>query len=155
MSARRFWHDFRNLFLKKIKRKLYIASGSPPPPPHGHFHYYIPHVYKPLVYFVTVKIKRFFGRFTSEKFSFRRHVWNLSDPLATEKRKQITTTWLNQTNFDVLLTVHLSIFILVINQLDARHGTATYRCDGTRGCIIQFWPPDDENMVLETCRGMK
>jgi hypothetical protein len=24
------------------------------------------------------------------------------------------------------------------------HGTATYRCDDTRGCIAQFWPPDDE-----------
>jgi len=35
------------------------------------------------------------------------------------------------------------------------HGTATYRYDDTRGCIIQFWPPDDEHMVLETCRGMK
>ena len=35
------------------------------------------------------------------------------------------------------------------------HGTATYRCDDTRDCIIQFWPPDDEHMVLETCRGMK
>jgi len=95
------------------------------------------------------------------------------------------------TYFDVLLTVHLSIFILVINQLDGQnlfyntfisclyifratcahrqevkivlyslwyhhtcrwssrarydhlqvnpvHGTATYRCDDTRGCIIQF-----------------
>jgi hypothetical protein len=76
--------------------------------------------------------------------------------------------------FYVLLTVHLSIFILLINQLDAQnlfynkfisclyvlivrrsklyytvsgtitpiggrtvHGTATYRCDGTRNCIIQ------------------
>ena len=26
------------------------------------------------------------------------------------------------------------------------HGTATYRCDDTRGCIVQFWPPDDEYM---------
>ena len=26
------------------------------------------------------------------------------------------------------------------------YGTATYRCDDTRGCIIQFWPPDDEHM---------
>ena len=25
-------------------------------------------------------------------------------------------------------------------------GTATYRCDGTRDCIIQFCPPDDEHM---------
>ena len=24
--------------------------------------------------------------------------------------------------------------------------TATYRCDDTRGCIIQFCPPDDEHM---------
>jgi len=101
-------------------------------------------------------------------------------------------------NFDVLLSVHLSIFSLVINQLDAQnfcftislfhastcfehhvliirrskfyytasgiitpisgrpvHRTTTYRCDDTRGCIIQFWPPDVKQMVLETCRGMK
>ena len=24
--------------------------------------------------------------------------------------------------------------------------TATYRCDDTRCCIIQFWPPDDKHM---------
>ena len=23
------------------------------------------------------------------------------------------------------------------------NGTATYRCDDTRRCIAQFWPPDD------------
>ena len=88
--------------------------------------------------------------------------------------------------FYVLLTVHLSIFILVINQLDAqnlfynkfisclcmfrapcahRQGVKivlyslwcqhTYRCNDTKCCIIQFWPPDDEHMVLEICRGMK
>jgi len=100
-----------------------------------------------------------------------------------------------------LLTVHLSIFISVINQLDAQnfcftislfhastcfehyvliktrwklhytasgiitpiggrlvhrlredvlsqpvHQTATYRCDDTRGCVMQFWPADDEYM---------
>jgi len=45
--------------------------------------------------------------------------------------------------FDVLLTVHLSIFILVINQLDAQRLYNT------------IWPPDDEHMVLETCTGMK
>ena len=50
--------------------------------------------------------------------------------------------------FDVLLTVYLSIFISVFNQLDGRlvHVTATYRCDDTRGCVMQFWPPDDEHM---------
>ena len=25
------------------------------------------------------------------------------------------------------------------------HRTTTYRCDDTRCCIIQFWPPDDEH----------
>ena len=35
------------------------------------------------------------------------------------------------------------------------HETATYRCDDTSRCIIQFRPPDNEHMVLETCRGMK
>ena len=35
------------------------------------------------------------------------------------------------------------------------HRTATYRCDDTRGCIIQFRPPEDEHMVLETCSGIK
>ena len=35
------------------------------------------------------------------------------------------------------------------------HGTATYMCADTRGCKIQFLPPDDERMVLETCKGMK
>jgi len=29
------------------------------------------------------------------------------------------------------------------------------RCDDSRGCVIQFWPPDDEHIVLETYRGMK
>jgi len=22
----------------------------------------------------------------------------------------------------------------------------TYRCDDTRGCVMQFWPPDDKHM---------
>ena len=26
------------------------------------------------------------------------------------------------------------------------HETATYRCDDTRGCVMQFWPADDEHM---------
>ena len=26
------------------------------------------------------------------------------------------------------------------------HRTATYRCDDTRDCIEQFWPPDDEHL---------
>jgi len=42
------------------------------------------------------------------------------------------------------MIVHLNIFTSVINKL--MHETATYRCDDTRDCVIQFWPPDDEHM---------
>ena len=42
---------------------------------------------------------------------------------------------------------------IVLNSLWYHH--TTYRCDDTRGFIVQFWPPDDEHMVLKTCRGMK
>jgi len=48
--------------------------------------------------------------------------------------------------FDILLTVHLSIFISVFNQLGAQNLFYTYRRDDTRGCLMQFWPPDDEHM---------
>jgi len=24
--------------------------------------------------------------------------------------------------------------------------TATYMCDDTRDCVVQFWPPDDEHL---------
>ena len=63
----------------------------------------------------------------------------------------------------------IQIFISVIKQLDAQyfcftislfhastcfqhmcsklvHETATYRCDDTTGCVMQFWPPDDERI---------
>ena len=33
-------------------------------------------------------------------------------------------------------------------------GRPPTECDDTRCCIIQFWPPDDEHIVLETCRGL-
>ena len=35
------------------------------------------------------------------------------------------------------------------------HRTATYIFYDTRCSIIQFWPPDDEHIMLETCRGIK
>jgi len=35
------------------------------------------------------------------------------------------------------------------------HRTATYRCDDSICCIIQFSPPDDEHILLETCRGIQ
>jgi len=33
-------------------------------------------------------------------------------------------------------------------------GRQPTECDDTRCCIMQFWPPDDEHIVLETCRGI-
>ena len=51
-------------------------------------------------------------------------------------RMVVTCNWL--TNVNILS------FISVINQLV--HETATYRCDDTRGRVMQFWPPDDEHM---------
>jgi len=30
--------------------------------------------------------------------------------------------------------------------LNLRTRRATYRCDDTRDCVMQFWPPDDEHM---------
>ena len=64
----------------------------------------------------------------------------------------------------VLLKSVKPIFISVFNQLDAQnlfhnkfyfmplHVSSTcahhhtYRCDDTRGCVMQFWPPDDEHI---------
>ena len=104
-----------------------------------------------------------------------------------------TTFKLKQSNFDILLTVHLSIFISVFNQLDAQNlfynkfyfmpvhvlSTSAHHqevkialhslwyhhtyictswvsplstcardsyCDDTRGCVMQLWPLDDEQM---------
>ena len=33
-------------------------------------------------------------------------------------------------------------------------GRPPTECDDTRCCIIQFLPPDDEDVVLETCTGV-
>jgi len=49
-------------------------------------------------------------------------------------------------NFDVLLTVHLSAFISVINQLDAQN----LFYNKFISCLYMF-----RAHVLETCRGMK
>ena len=38
----------------------------------------------------------------------------------------------------------ISIYLSHLSQ--PVHETAIYRCDDTRGCVMQFWPPDDEHM---------
>ena len=58
----------------------------------------------------------------------------------------------------------IQMFIIVLNQIYAQnlfhnkfyfmplHVSSTcahhhtYRCDDIRGCVMQFWPPDDEHM---------
>ena len=39
------------------------------------------------------------------------------------------------------------------SSLNLRTGRPPTKCDDTRSFIIQFLPPDDEHIVLETCRG--
>ena len=112
---------------------------------------------------------RFNSAFKGLKWDKRR-----LNPLYSSKlRKRLTI--INTLNlFAILLSVHLGIFIFVIDQLDAQnicftislfHAStcfahmcsssggqncitqpATYRCDDIRGCVMQFWPPDDEHM---------
>jgi len=66
----------------------------------------------------------------------------MSDILRTVSHSGMKGNW--KFDFDVLLTVHLSIFISVFNQLDAQnlfHNKFyhhTYKCDDTRGCVMQF-----------------
>ena len=52
----------------------------------------------------------------SRSHSKRRECCNLGNERSYGKHKNNA-----ESNFDVLLTVHLSIFILVINQLDAQN----------------------------------
>jgi len=58
--------------------------------------------------------------------------------------------------FRALCSHHQEVKIILYTPVGGRpvHGTATYRCDDIRCCIIQFVPPDDEHIVLETCRGI-
>jgi len=60
----------------------------------------------------------------------------------------------NHSSSRISLSVDSFHRILVTKQLNAQnfvfcqpvHGTATYRCDDTRCCTIQFWPTDDEHI---------
>ena len=49
--------------------------------------------------------------------------------------------------------LYIAVPYTVLSQL--QHRTAAYICDDTRCCIIQVWSPDDEHIVLETCRGFQ
>jgi len=41
-------------------------------------------------------------------------------------------------------SLHMQLVTGVLSQ--PVHGTATYRRDDTRDCIVQFWPPDDKHV---------
>jgi hypothetical protein len=53
--------------------------------------------------------------------------------------------------FDVLLTVHLSIILVITNLMHKMH---TYRVWWYQMPHNTIWPPDDEHIVFETCRGV-
>ena len=89
-----------------------------------------------------------------------------------------TTRVVVQTRLNITFILHCLSFILVINQLDAQNlfnnkfisclYTFRAQCAHRQEVKIvlyslwyhhtyrpQLWPPDDEHMVLETCRGKK
>ena len=53
---------------------------------------------------------------------------------------------LDSLNFIMSLFHASTCFEHTCSSSGGQNGTATYRCDDTRGCIVQFWPPDDEHM---------
>ena len=58
-----------------------------------------------------------------------------------------------ETDYNIYITIKIHKHKIRIYK--PVHRTATYTYDDTRGYKIQFWPPDVEHMVLETCTGMK
>ena len=87
------------------------------------------------------------GNWTRDLMISSQRLW----PLDHEAGPDSKYIYLNINQLDALSFI-MSLFHVLSQPV---HRTATYRCDDTRGCIVQFWPPDDEHIVLETCRGMK
>jgi hypothetical protein len=58
---------------------------------------------------------------------------------------------------DQLDALFLNVFILRAGQEFplGRHGSHSPECVIPDGVLIQFGPPDDEHLLLETCRGVK
>jgi len=40
----------------------------------------------------------------------------------------------------------LHVWIICAHHQEVKIALHTYRFDDTRGCVMQFWPPDDEDM---------
>ena len=61
---------------------------------------------------------------------------------------QYVTNLMHKICFTISFILCLYMFrahVLIIRRSKV-HETATYRCDDTRGCVMQFSPPDDEHM---------
>jgi len=61
---------------------------------------------------------------------------------------QYLTKLMHKICFTISFISNLYMFrahVLIIRRSKLQE-TATYRCDDTRGCVMQFWPPDDEHM---------
>ena len=92
------------------------------------------------------------GNYPPKKILYSEH----GEVLKSRKRHVFLrgfTSNIRHSRFEALQRLYLSGVHKYLRRLTV-HGTATYRCDDTRGCIIQFWSPDDEHMVFETCRGV-
>ena len=61
---------------------------------------------------------------------------------------QYLTNFMQKICFTISFISCLNMFrahVLIIRR-SKFHETATYRCDDTRGCVMQFWPPDEKQM---------
>jgi len=77
-----------------------------------------------------------------DRYSHCVTVWSV-DTLISLQSDRPTLSLCNSLIADTLIVLQSDLRKL---SLCTVHGTATYRCDNTRGCKIQFWPPDDEHM---------
>jgi len=62
---------------------------------------------------------------------------------------QYLTNLMHKICFTISFISCLHIFrahVLIIRRSHSLWYHHTYRCDDTRGCVMQFWPPDDEHM---------
>ena len=87
---------------------------------------------------------KFYNKFISSLYMFRAHV------LIVRRAKIVLySLWYQIAQIETGLEGILPVLSQSV------HGTATYRCDDTRDCIIQFLPSWRWAHVLETCRGLK
>ena len=56
-----------------------------------------------------------------------------------------SSSWGQNSIIQHLVSSHLQVAVRCTVLSQPVHRTATYRCDDTRCCIIQFWPPDGEH----------